>query len=211
MGLEIVDALAARIYELSVPVATGQVLEVWGLLRRRCLEPPPEGVKTPHAIPGRLQRSCREVQRSPVVRSDDKESECPYIVFGGTALSECEEVSLGLGHFLLVDVDKAIVHPVAAKGLATRTFRLGDLVLVMREDQIDPTGMDVDGVPQERFCHGTALNVPTRTTTAPRAIPPDVSVLLFVCLPQGEILRLHFASPGSISMVRRDLLRLLRR
>ena len=55
-----------------------------------------------------------------------------------------KEVAQGLGHLLVVNVQKSVVHPVAGKGLAVGRLRLGDLVLMMGEDQILAAGMDVD-------------------------------------------------------------------
>ena len=58
---------------------------------------------------------------------------------------ECDEVPQGLPHLLSVDGDHIIMHPVA-NHLSTvlRSSSLSDFTLVVREDEIHPSTMDIE-------------------------------------------------------------------
>ena len=98
-----------------------------------------------------------------------------------------EEIALGLGHLFVVDVDKAIVHPVAHVGLAGRAGGLGDLVFMVREEQVLAAAVDVEGLAQVGGAHGRALDVPAGTAHAPGAFPRGLAGLL--CLPESKVQR----------------------
>ena len=86
---------------------------------------------------------------------------------------------------MVVDVQKTVVHPVPRKGAAVGTFALGDLVFVVREDQILAACVDIDGLAQMPARHGAALNVPARTSLAVGAVPVRFARLRG--LPHGKI------------------------
>ena len=50
-----------------------------------------------------------------------------------------------LRHLLAIHIDQAVVHPVPSEGITGRG-RLGELVLVVRESQVEPTAVDVERV-----------------------------------------------------------------
>ena len=52
------------------------------------------------------------------------------------------------------------------------TIALGELVGVMWEDKIQPTGVNIDRLSKVFFGHGGAFDMPTWPTTPPRRIPP---------------------------------------
>ena len=56
-----------------------------------------------------------------------------------------EEIAQRLGHFLVVDVDIAVVHPVVGKGLAVGSFTLCDFVFMVGKDQILTAAVEVKG------------------------------------------------------------------
>src|SRR5258707_11853522 len=58
-------------------------------------------------------------------------------------IAECEKIPLAFGHLLALDQQKAHVQPVADELLSGQGFRLRDLILMMGEDQIFPTRMQV--------------------------------------------------------------------
>ena len=58
-------------------------------------------------------------------------------------LTHSTEVSKGLGHFTVINIQERIVHPVSCKRLVIGCLGLCDLILVMREDQIFATGMNI--------------------------------------------------------------------
>ena len=90
-----------------------------------------------------------------------------------------------LGHLLVVHIDKAVVHPVPGEGAAVGALALGDLVLVVGEDQVLAAAVEVDGLAQVGAAHGAALNVPAGAAHAVGALPGGLAGL--GGLPDGEI------------------------
>ncbi|CIV45941.1 Uncharacterised protein [Streptococcus pneumoniae] len=72
----------------------------------------------------------REVDRLTVVLGRKEETKyLPIKSFKGIVYRN--EVTQGLRHFDIVDIDKAIVHPVVSKSLACFSFRLGNFIGVV--------------------------------------------------------------------------------
>ena len=56
------------------------------------------------------------------------------------------KITQRLRHLFAINIDKAIVQPVIGKWLTIMcTATLGNLILMMRENQILPTSMDING------------------------------------------------------------------
>src|SRR6185312_12808709 len=100
-------------------------------------------------------------------------------------------VAESLGHLGAVGEKEGTVAPEARKGRAGRRLGLRDLVLVMREDQIDSAGMNVERLAEQVDRHRRALQVPARAAAAPGRIPRRTRcfILRLGCLPEGEVLR----------------------
>ena len=80
------------------------------------------------------------------------------------------------------------MHPDARKRLAGIAFRLGQLVLVVRELEVESPTVDVDGVAEQRLTHDAALDVPPRPALAPRAVVLHLGRLVRLrALPEGEV------------------------
>ena len=90
-----------------------------------------------------------------------------------------------LGHFLVVHVDETVVHPVAGKLTAVGALALGNLVLVVGEDQVLTAAVQIDGLAQMGAAHGAALNVPARAAHAVGAFPCGLAGLCG--LPDGKV------------------------
>src|SRR3546814_9107357 len=72
-----------------------------------------------------------------------------------------------LRHLLAVDVEKAVVQPVARENLAAmRAGRLRDLVLVVRKDQVVTAAVNIDGLAKQRFGHRRALDMRSEEHTS---------------------------------------------
>ena len=130
-------------------------------------------------------------------------------LIGLQQLVDGDEVALALRHLAALDLQEAVVHPVVGHGRrAVAAARLGDLVLVVREDQVEPAAMNVEAVrqrlrlgrqpvlqlvPQKRIAHRRALDVPAgaaadrkrRAVDRERRVPAGLGVGGF--LPQHEI------------------------
>ena len=66
---------------------------------------------------------------------------------------------------------ESIVHPELGHRFAVARFALGDLVLVMGENQIEPTAVDVERFAEDAPAHGRALDMPARSAGSPGAFP----------------------------------------
>ena len=84
---------------------------------------------------------------------------------------EAEEPARRLRHLRAVHPQEVRVHPVADERLARRGLGLRDLALVMREEVVLATRVDVEGLAEVRHRHGRALDMPSRVTAAPRRLP----------------------------------------
>src|SRR5207248_1515951 len=65
--------------------------------------------------------------------------------------------------------------------------RLRDLVLVMREHQVEAAAVDLERRPEDLLGHRRALDVPARPAASPRRVPPRVLRLRLVRLPEREV------------------------
>jgi hypothetical protein len=82
-------------------------------------------------------------------------------------------VAQALAHLLAAAAghgDQAVVEPVLREAVAG-AGRLRQLVLVVREDEVDPAGVHVEGLAEVVHGHGGALDVPPRPARAPRRRP----------------------------------------
>ena len=62
-----------------------------------------------------------------------------------------DDIAEALRHLLGAHVDEAVVHPVAReRRAAVRAAALRDLILVVREDEVEPAAMDVDRLAEMR-------------------------------------------------------------
>src|SRR3546814_9355559 len=76
-----------------------------------------------------------------------------------------------------------------------RAAVLGDLILMMRKDEVEAAGVDVDRLAQMRLDHRRAFDVPAGAAPAPGRIPADH--LRLRRLPQHEV--------GRVPLVAGDL------
>jgi hypothetical protein len=94
-----------------------------------------------------------------------------------------------LRHLLLVHDQVLDVNPEARERLAGRTFALRDLVFVMRKNQIDAAGMDIDWrFAQQAQRHRRTFDVPAGPASGHAGVgklPRRLAVAL--PLPQDEV------------------------
>jgi len=69
-----------------------------------------------------------------------------------------------------------------------RGFTLSDFIFVVGEDEIHPTGVNVEAVAEVVAAHRRALDVPPGTPATPRAL--RAPLVLRAALPQREIQRI---------------------
>jgi hypothetical protein len=96
---------------------------------------------------------------------------------GTTHVPYGKEVAERLGHLLLVHRHEPVVHPVAHVRVRARGAALRQLVLVVREHEVLPPPVDVEGRAQVLGRHGAALDVPPGAAAAPGAVPGRLALL----------------------------------
>ena len=101
-------------------------------------------------------------------------------------LLDQEDVAGGLSHLCAVGQEVLGVNPVANVLLAEGGFALGNFVLVVGEDVVHATGMEVEELAQVLGSHSGAFNMPAGEAFAPGTVPLDVAAR-FSGLPQGEV------------------------
>ena len=106
-----------------------------------------------------------------------------------------QRVAERLAHLLAGGGDPRVVQPVRRERVPGRA-RLGLLVLVVGEAQVDAAAVDVEGAAEVLLRHRRALDVPAGPAPSPRRGPRGRRRLgLLVALPQGEVARVALA-PG---------------
>src|SRR5690625_3561108 len=140
--------------------------------------------QAPEGLQGSLQAFFSEVDHAAVMRPQQVEADRAGIE-AAEQLLQRDEVITGFRHLLALERDHVEVHPVAGERQAG-AVRLGKLSLMVREDQVKPTTVNVEFSSEVLHTHGRAFDVPARVAASPRAGPlHDVAILSF--LPQGKI------------------------
>src|SRR5712692_2319410 len=84
------------------------------------------------------------------------------------------------------------MHPVVHDAMPGRTFRLGELGLMVGEDVVGASCMYVEPPAEQRYRHRRALDMPAGKARSPRT-RPDLKAVFARCLPQGEVARMTLA------------------
>ena len=101
-------------------------------------------------------------------------------------VADGDEVAERLAHLLFAHLHPGVVEPVADErhGAGVR-LGLGDLVLVVREDEVLAAAVDIDLLAEVLQRHRRALDVPAGAALAPRAVPRRLAGL--GALPEREV------------------------
>ena len=148
----------------------------------------------PHRIDGCFERLLTQIQLLPIVGGKHemtdgrgRDARLPHVLYG-------RDVADAFRHLRPLRQEKGAMAPESGKRPAGCRFRLGDLVLVVREDEVDAAAMDVEGLAKEIQRHRGALQVPAGPAAPPRRVPRRARPFVFgFCrLPKSEILRVLF-------------------
>src|SRR4029077_1650325 len=101
---------------------------------------------------------------------------------------ERDVVAERLVHLAAAHAEHPVVHPDVREGGAERA-RLRDLVLVVRELEVESAAVNLEARTEVLLRHRGALDVPARPDAAPRRLPPGVLARL-VRLPEREVARI---------------------
>ena len=99
------------------------------------------------------------------------------------------------------------MQPVVCKLTAVCALGLGDLVLVVREDQVLAARVDVDRLAEVLVDHRGALDVPARTSGAPRRLPARLARLC--ALPDRKVHRIFLDLADADACARLQLIQRL--
>ena len=140
---------------------------------------------------GLLQRVPREAQLLAVVARQQQVSQRRRPEALIDDVFDVVDVAERLGHLLVVDDQVLDVHPEPRERRARGAFALGDLVFVVRENEVDPAGMQIDGrLAEQPQRHRRAFQVPARAPGTQPVIPRRLAGL--GRLPQHEVARVVF-------------------
>ena len=89
----------------------------------------------------------------------------------GEQVGEEDHVAERFAHLVLAAIKHAGVHPVAHEGLASEAFRLSDLRLVVRENEIAAAAVDGEALAQVLHAHCRAFDMPAGAALAPARWP----------------------------------------
>src|SRR5262245_16042018 len=108
------------------------------------------------------------VERLAILGLQHRESDClarPGVTLPAREqLVHSDEVAEALRHLLSFDLEEAVMHPhLRHDRRAEGAARLRDLVLVVREDEVDAAAVNVEGLAEMGSRHRRALDVPART------------------------------------------------
>ena len=128
------------------------------------------GVEAPQGAARVVEIRIAEIDRAAVVRAQHEEAERLAVV-SLQHVADREEVSERLRHLLVVDRQVSVVQPVVDERPAVRRLALRDLVLMVRELEVDAPAVDVEVLTEQRLAHRRAFDVPARTARAIDAVP----------------------------------------
>ena len=98
-----------------------------------------------------------------------------------------DKIAQRFAHFLTVNSDQVIVHPVTHTAFAARYGVLSQFTLVVREQQVHTSSVDIEYLSQVFGTHGRAFQVPARESFAPGGRPVH-DMLGRGFFPQGKIM-----------------------
>src|SRR5205085_8096680 len=109
---------------------------------------------------------------------------------GREQVAQGGEVAEAFRHLLAGCIGEELgVQPGARKNAPGGSLGLRDLVLVVRKEQVDPTGVDVESLTEIPHRHRRALDVPARSAAAERRLPAGTyhHVAGLLSFPEREI------------------------
>ena len=177
------------------------------VLERRCLER--ERVPQRVATRSRLRHQLiREVDRLAPRRGEEEDEDrlaAPLVEH----LADRPEVAERLRHLGVADrAEHPVVRPDRRERMPERA-RLRDLVLVVREHEVEAAAVDLERRPVDLLGHHRALDVPARPAAPPRRVPPRVLGRGLVRLPESEVARVALERARLLALL--DLVGLLPR
>jgi hypothetical protein len=146
---------------------------------------------------GGTQRGERKVQPRAVVRRQAQVPKCQRVELQSLQVRQRVGIARRFGHLHAVGQQVLTVQPDSREGAHSgEGFALGAFILMVGEDVVDSTGVDVDLRPEVLGAHGRALDVPAGKAWSPRAGPHQLGPTGLGCLPQGKVAWVVFHRVG---------------
>ncbi len=96
-----------------------------------------------------------------------------------------EEIMQTFAHFPVIHIDVAIVYPVMGKRHAIAAFALGNLIFMVRKNEVLPAAVDINCFAKVAANHCRTLDVPPGAAVSPWRIP--IRFTGFCTFPQGKV------------------------
>ena len=113
------------------------------------------------------------------------------IMIARKELLQCDKIPQRFPHLLPIARHHIVVHPVAHSGLPFGRNALCNLALMMWEEQIHPSSMNIELLAQVLHPHSRALQMPPREAFTPWRRPTH-NMLRTSFFPQREVQRISF-------------------
>ena len=139
-----------------------------------------------HLRLGLRERLVREVDRLAPVRGHEEEQD-DVAPPGVEHVAQRDVVAERLRHLLAGEAEHSVLRP-DARELVSERARLRELVLVVREDEVETAAVDLECRPEGVLRHRRTLDVPARPAAPPGRVPRRVLARL-VRLPEREVAR----------------------
>ncbi|EKD38021.1 MAG: hypothetical protein ACD_75C00898G0001, partial [uncultured bacterium] len=160
--------------------------------QRQAVQLAGELVQAPQGGPHIVEPLVGEVERLAVVHRKQHEADFATGVAAGEQLLEGHIVAGVARHILAVDQHQFGMEPVVGERFAGQGLGDGDLVLVVREDEIAARSVDIHGGAEIAGGHGRTFHMPAGPHIAPLCLAED-TLFQFAqsrALEQGEIPRI---------------------
>ena len=84
------------------------------------------------------------------------------------------------------------MEPICYEFLMRKCFALGNFIFMVREEQINPSRMNIKLFTQILHAHCRTLNMPSWSTLSKWRVPPYISIIGSPTFPKREILHIIF-------------------
>ncbi|MPM64404.1 hypothetical protein SDC9_111290 [bioreactor metagenome] len=99
------------------------------------------------------------------------ESFTQQLMISGKELLESNKIPQRFTHFLSVDSDHIVMHPVLHRIFSKGCARLGNFTLMVGKHQVHSTSMNIEFFTEIFRSHGRTFHMPSGEAFAPRSVP----------------------------------------
>jgi hypothetical protein len=131
-----------------------------------------------------------EIQLLAIGHAGKGESQSRWFIALGKEVAEGKEIPKGFGHLFAFNQKVFRMEPVTGEWFSGSAFALRDFIFVMRESEVDTTGVNVQCFAEIFHSHGRALDVPAWAARADSRLPEMLA--FFWRFPESKIANAFF-------------------